>query len=742
MTLKLLEDDWRKAAATASASGTHSDDDVEKAFLDQAYMFIQNKATPLMKAPYRLGFEIVYKNDANTRMIGIFAFRVGTELLYAPVFFSNGSIKGSDLLYRHGNKRFVPLTSHWSEYLISLSPIKQGAGIGKEQGRKKQKGIDMENLINPPDYSSGGTTKSGSYRILQEANPDQLPIMDDVYQAMERAVIDTIGQQKQAAQIMPGTGTETRSYLKDFLVNDGGYPAVQLLTDAMEGDAKFAMAMMDNIGINNILPDALHKQASEAATKKPDLQLFVGLHPKVASTADALQNGYIYDDSRKVETLVDEVFINEGKEFSGIAGPGIYDLLKTDGTSVECFVGDDSNISLVYGDDGCVPCGHGSHIRSKRVRVIDLENNRYCSKNSDQIIGTKKDQEFADDDRGKELPTVGKLQMMYIPASGTLTDSFYVSKTEPASDGVNSYRIRSCKPYDSEDSSCCDNDKILTINSSASGIDLEARVFETGKVKFINVDNGQSDFALSNSVTLEHLLQKGQFKKAKVEKDGEFYRMRIGSRVSPSLVKGAAVGYLMNEYRFTQEAAEAAIDNKGCYYQAKQATNLSFNKDDNFYTGVNNTFGLPEEDSHQVMSFEADSDKPENPVPRVGDSAQFDNPKNLDTHTPMSLHQMSQQTGDRQLFEHGVVGQLANTYDSRMMIDKYLPDMETGLDRIGRLLFLLYWKPEDFSELYGADDQSELESMFISNFKAFGELVLDLLKKVKGGNSGVSVSLS
>ena len=77
-----------------------------------------------------------------------------------------------------------------------------------------------------------------------------------------------------------------------------------------------------------------------------------------------------------------------------------------------------------------------------------------------------------------------------------------------------------------------------------------------------------------------------------------------------------------------------------------------------------------------------------------------------------------------------------------MMIDKYLPDMETGLDRVGRLLFLLYWKPEDFSELYGADDQSELESMFISNFKAFGELVLDLLKKVKGGNSGVSVSLS
>jgi hypothetical protein len=65
-----------------------------------------------------------------------------------------------------------------------------------------------------------------------------------------------------------------------------------------------------------------------------------------------------------------------------------------------------------------------------------------------------------------------------------------------------------------------------------------------------------------------------------------------------------------------------------------------------------------------------------------------------------------------------------------MLIDKYFPDLEKALDRLGRMVFLFYWKPEDFSHLYGTDDQSSLENMLVSNFKQFGELVLELLKKI------------
>ena len=58
-----MNKDWKKLAAA-----TYPDADVEKAFLDQAYVFIQNKATPLMRDPYKLGFEIVFKNDGEDKI--------------------------------------------------------------------------------------------------------------------------------------------------------------------------------------------------------------------------------------------------------------------------------------------------------------------------------------------------------------------------------------------------------------------------------------------------------------------------------------------------------------------------------------------------------------------------------------------------------------------------------------------------------------------------------------------------
>src|SRR5947208_3018606 len=117
--------DWKKIAAAQNAD----DAEIEKAFLESAFGAISNKARPLMQAPYRLGFEIVFKNDDNTRMVGIFAFRIGKDLLYAPVFFLSGEIKGTDLLYCHETKKFVPLTTEWVNYLLESNNADAGYGV-------------------------------------------------------------------------------------------------------------------------------------------------------------------------------------------------------------------------------------------------------------------------------------------------------------------------------------------------------------------------------------------------------------------------------------------------------------------------------------------------------------------------------------------------------------------------------------------------------------------------------------
>jgi hypothetical protein len=119
--------------------------------MDQAYMAVQSKAAPIMRAPYRIGFEIVHRNNDNTRLVGIFVFRVNKDLYYAPVFFINGNIKGTDLFYRHTTKSFVPATESWVEYLISLSETSEGKGVPISERINTRRQMNLQAIVSPPD---------------------------------------------------------------------------------------------------------------------------------------------------------------------------------------------------------------------------------------------------------------------------------------------------------------------------------------------------------------------------------------------------------------------------------------------------------------------------------------------------------------------------------------------------------------------------------------------------------------
>ena len=147
-------------------------------------------------------------------------------------------------------------------------------------------------------------------------------------------------------------------------------------------------------------------------------------------------------------------------------------------------------------------------------------------------------------------------------------------------------------------------------------------------------------------------------------------------------------------------------------------------------------YNVQEQPPSRIM-VQAERTQPYIEKHRIGDQMRFDAPDNgIDTATPMDLYNLSQERGVGKLFEHGVVGALTNTFDSAALIDTYMPDLQTALDRIGRVLFLFYWKPEDFSTAFGSDDQSQLENKLVSNFKSFGELVMELLQKNKQNEQG------
>lgn len=104
---------------TASLGG-EQEQGFEQAFSSLAYSYIKDKSPRLLD--FIIGFQLVDRNEDNTKAVGLFGFKVGDQWLYVPCFFLNGDLKGHELLYIKKYNTFVPLKENWVNHLISRLP--------------------------------------------------------------------------------------------------------------------------------------------------------------------------------------------------------------------------------------------------------------------------------------------------------------------------------------------------------------------------------------------------------------------------------------------------------------------------------------------------------------------------------------------------------------------------------------------------------------------------------------------
>lgn len=145
---------WKEASV-----GGEQEQGFEQAFSSLSYAYIKDKAPRLID--FIVGFQLVDRNEDNTKAVGIFGFKVGDQWLYAPVFFLNGDLKGHELLYIKKQDAFVPMKENWVNYLISRKP--HVLGEGSAQNTHQLGGLlpNLSKLSHPP-----GGTKYGSDRPL------------------------------------------------------------------------------------------------------------------------------------------------------------------------------------------------------------------------------------------------------------------------------------------------------------------------------------------------------------------------------------------------------------------------------------------------------------------------------------------------------------------------------------------------------------------------------------------------
>lgn len=131
------------ARKLASLGGAANDSDFEKSFSTLAHVYLRDKAPSLLK--YEVGFQLIDKNEDNTKAAGMAVFRAGGQWLYVPILFISGRIKGHELLYLKDLDQFVPLKDNWVQEILNKRPSVLGEPI---------EGAPGEHGISAPDFQS------------------------------------------------------------------------------------------------------------------------------------------------------------------------------------------------------------------------------------------------------------------------------------------------------------------------------------------------------------------------------------------------------------------------------------------------------------------------------------------------------------------------------------------------------------------------------------------------------------
>ena len=127
-----LRDEVRRLARPrlkVAALGGEQDVPFEQAFSNLAHAYLKDKAPSLLD--YEVGFQLVDRNQENTKAIGVFGFKVGSQWLYAPVFFLNGDLKGHELLYIKNQDMFVPMKENWLNFILNRKPNVLGTEVNR-----------------------------------------------------------------------------------------------------------------------------------------------------------------------------------------------------------------------------------------------------------------------------------------------------------------------------------------------------------------------------------------------------------------------------------------------------------------------------------------------------------------------------------------------------------------------------------------------------------------------------------
>lgn len=662
-----------------------SDFSMDKEFSELAHVALNKKAPHLL--PFVSGFQTLTGSEDNSRAVGMFGVSLGTHIYFIPVFFMKGTLKPLSLIFDYSGNQFMPFDNEWLSYLFKAD--KHSIGSIAED---------------PRGGFSGLTNPSADAMINKTASENKFPNMEDL--AMEKK------------------SSRSGSWFPKYLMKSSS--ETQKAFVKMLGHEKLAQEVQKHIGLD-MIKEALTMSTkirdgvegvAEPATEDGGVEVITN-HSRsvkksvldkvpVSAREDFMREGFHINDNRKETASLYST--QYASEFSEPYKSGEFSVIKTDGSLTRAMVLHHPHALVSNtGSDQTMVYLPGS--KRWKVSVPKTSSEYYSSNDSCLVSPVKRSEDIVEKTLAQTVSAKAMrpgLSYLLMTPDLKSTVVFKVTSILNSDSGSVSYKINVSGSYGTEDTYLA-----VGVGKASSFKRVGSSVLVPHDAVALQMDRENNNLQLGNLETLSSLLIHQGISPLMVSHDGVEYNVSGCQNMD----KVAALNSLLIDHNLSKK------DSLDLIKEASEMGKVSV---------------LVKQATPTPINFTSTSDQPwgavKGPAP-VEQHPTFERSNHISFEDPFLVQPtpelaLTASKMDRNIFDASLLTSLAEVGDPSEEISSYIPDMELAVDKIGRLLFLLWWKYDDFRKSFSPSELVTMEGDLKNLLSKLGTVTLRLKKKM------------
>lgn len=749
-----------------------SDQDFEQSFFQLAYQQLQDKLGNLL--PFLVGFELVQKEQDGTKALGVFGFRSNNgQILYVPAFFINGTVKGLDLLYSKNHQQFYPLNEDFADMFLKddVSELGNASQQTRDDVQKDMPAMDLMDLVRPPrtgkySFAEDTSTENESLLLdyLKTASAKEkegfLQLMEK-YSEYTEAVLGLYPMDKiadaLAASEQPGKSIEEKAEVKvitqppknpksltpqnksDLLTK--GYVIIDKRTDDQKskfGPYQF-VEKFSNPQKTGFYPYITHNGGIRfgfVILRPHQLQQHLATNDAIVIDLDSDEPGQSY--------LVDPAKLFAKDQITVEDYSTIHKMLTDINGITPSF--DDTYILLSESLKASTPFKVVSSIKDPSgIRRVTIELYKTHFDNNESIGSYDRSDVCMSDcpSTNSTVTTAGSARR--VPAG---SNSFHHTARAKHLTLVLTKKVGDDLTIKGDMVYVPAGFKVFKINLKEPSRYAPYKDGETEK------DREQKQFAIDQKVedwkagkpgnksALIGTMHEKSVWPLTVRANGSDFFVDLPSfKKSYNSPLKAKIGMVLDLHMGVKEAEEL-IEGLGHSKKIKGYIKLAYTGSSTPYyydeqpyindLGLPTTTGVPQEFQQPVdQQYTGDPTQVEKGHAGNVEGIEGEEKQEGQEGLQGDINQAVQmaQGGQKEIFDTQSIATLAKYVSPDDKINEYMPYLISGLDRLGRMLFLVHWEADKFAELYGRSDMPQLVELLTSVFKNLGDLVVFMKRK-------------